>query len=352
MRNRRRARQAILLGLALFALCQGALAAIILIDGSSFRDPAHGRKLGYLDKRLAEIPDKPGPLTILQVGSSRTAAGLRGPAAEPWLAQRLGRPVVLFNMGFLGDGPIRTLVKVKQLLDDGLRPDLLLVEVLPPLLSEKGSFGQASSESIPARQLRYDEMRLLARCAAGDRPDLPWQWWLAQADAAWTYRIGLLSRFAPALLPFAAHWDPLWDIDDSGWLPPVVAAGDRPRALEAARKNFVPLLEGFKVSPRLLGVVQEAIELAQAEGIPVALIVMPEGPAFRSWYPPGAWEQIEWDLTEVSRTCSVPLLNFRDAVAESHFTDSHHLDAEGALLFTRLLAERIEPLLRPAREAR
>ena len=82
---------AVLLGLVLFALAQVALATVILIDGPSVRDPVYGRKLARLRKRLATDPGQPRPLTIVQVGSSRTAVGLRGREAEPWLAGQAER---------------------------------------------------------------------------------------------------------------------------------------------------------------------------------------------------------------------------------------------------------------------
>jgi hypothetical protein len=73
---------------------------------------------------------------------------------------------------------------------------------------------------------------------------------------------------------------------------------------------------------------------------------MPEGPIFRSWYPPAVWQQIEGALTELSRECGVPLLDLRECVGEADFFDSHHLYPEGAAVYTRRLAERIAPLLR------
>jgi hypothetical protein len=346
MTRRRRARRAVVLGLLLFGLLQAGLAAAVLLRGPAVRDPGHGRKLACLRKRLAAVSGTGRPLTIVQVGSSRTAAGLRGDQVEARLAGRLGRPVVFFNMGFLGDGPIRTLVKVKQLFNDGVHPDLLLVEVLPPLLSRASLPAQTAPQALPACHLRHDEMRLLARFVADERPDLEQEWWLAEASASSTYRVNLLSRFAPGLLPFAARWEPFWDIDEAGWLPPKLDKALVPQALEAARKTFHPYLEDFQLSPRLLDAVRATVQLAQRQGVAVALVVMPEGPTFRGWYPPGAWSRIAGALTEVSRSTGVPLLDLRTAMPESDFSDSHHLWAEGASLCTRRLAERIEPLLR------
>jgi hypothetical protein len=341
-----RARRAVLLGLALFVLSQAGFAVIVLSDAPSVREPPFGRKLALLKKRLTVESGQERPVTVVQVGSSRTAFGLRGQVAERWLSERLGRPVVVFNMGFLGDGPIRTLLKVKQLLNEGIRPDLLLVEVMPPLLAGQRESHETAPGGIRASQLRYGEMRMLGRCLERDRPDLEREWWLAQARAAWTYRIGFLSRTAPPLLSLEAHWDPLWDIDASGWC---CGGPDPEKAREgiaAAKKTFGPMLDNFRLSPRFLGVICQTIELAQQEGVAVALVVMPEGPTFRGWYPPGAWKQITGALEELSRACAVPYLDFRNELEEGDFSDSHHLHAAGAARFTHRIAQRIAPLLR------
>ena len=74
---------------------------------------------------------------------------------------------------------------------------------------------------------------------------------------------------------------------------------------------------------------------------------MPEGPVFRSFYPPESWPRVESYLDELSRRYRVPWLNARQWFGEEAFTDSHHLRPEAAALFTeRLTQEMIAPLLR------
>jgi hypothetical protein len=147
-------------------------------------------------------------------------------------------------------------------------------------------------------------------------------------------------------VPFEHRWDPRWNADAWGWYPSGHDAELASLALTRTTRTFVPLLEGFRLSPRLLTVVRQTLELARDAGVRAALVVMPEGPTFRGLYPPGAWQQIEAALTELSRAAGVPLLDFRTAVAESGFSDSHHLYADAASRFSQPLARRIEPLLR------
>src|SRR5690242_4587639 len=98
----RRARQAVLAGFVLFFLAQAVLSAGLL-RVLNLSDPDHERKLSRLKARLGA---RPRPFTVVQVGSSRTAFGVRGGEVEPWLGERLGRPVVFFNLGFYGAGPM------------------------------------------------------------------------------------------------------------------------------------------------------------------------------------------------------------------------------------------------------
>src|SRR6476661_8823531 len=102
--GKQQTRRAMLLGLALFGLAQLVLAAASQTRWPALRDPDHAHKMRLLDARLKPAPGRPRPLTVVQLGSSRTVFGLRGQVAELWLARRLGRPVVVFNLGHYGAG--------------------------------------------------------------------------------------------------------------------------------------------------------------------------------------------------------------------------------------------------------
>jgi hypothetical protein len=340
-----RARRALLLGLALFVLAQVVLAVAVLRDGATVRDPAYGAKLQRLKRRLAASPR---PLLAVQLGSSRTAYGFWGLQAEPDLAQRLGRPVVLFNMGFFGFGPVANLVTLRRLLDDGVHPEVVLIEVLPLLLRE-GPSVDARTEQFPAARLRYREMRLLANHVRAERPQLEWHWWLAQATAIHDHRLGLLTLAAPSLLPVTYTSNPGHTSDEGGWLPLPRVPPHLERSLFAVtHEETAGNLQRFQLSQRYLDVLAETVELARREGVQPALVLLPEGPAYRNWYPPGLWEQIDAALRRLAQRYRVPLFDLRATVGETDFIDSHHLYPEGAKTFTRLLARRIEPLLRPA----
>src|SRR5262245_35163644 len=145
-----RSRRALVAALLGFVLIQAALSAKVLRDPLLRRDDLWQRKLLRHRQRTAA---EPGALVVAQVGSSRTAVGLCGEESEAWLRRRLERPVLVFNFGQPGAGPIATLLGVRRLLDDGVRPDLLLVEVFPPLLLERPSHEEAGAARLSAANL-------------------------------------------------------------------------------------------------------------------------------------------------------------------------------------------------------
>ena len=64
---------------------------------------------------------------MVVLGSSRVAYGV-----DAGSLSRQGYPTALvYNFGILGSGPLLNLVNLRRLLDAGIRPNLLYVEILP-----------------------------------------------------------------------------------------------------------------------------------------------------------------------------------------------------------------------------
>lgn len=337
-----RVRLSLLTGLLAFLVVQAVVAVIARCHPWVFRDRFHGPRVRYYHRHLAV---QPRPLIVVQLGSSRTGCGLRGKVASPDLSGRLGQPVLLFNMGLAGSGLISNRVNLECLLNDGVRPDLLLLEVLPPSLNEHWC-----SDFLPERfcvaNLRREELPVVERLAVPPRSGLYWEWLANLSAPLHTHRIGLVSSFAPTILGHNVRSDG-YDIDEYGWQPfPNVTPERAARQLQIARDSYFNYLQRFRMSVRTLEIMAETIELAKSQGIPVALVVMPEGPTFRSWYPPGVWQQIEKALSDLAKRHDALLINMREALPEEDFMDSHHLLEEGGAKFSRMLAGRIEPMLR------
>jgi hypothetical protein len=349
-----RSRSALLAALLAFVALQAGLA--VAMEGwlPELRDPCYVYKAARLRRRITSA--RPRPLTVVMVGSSRTAFGLKGGAVEQRLGEELQTPVALYNFGLIGAGPLRELLTLRRLLADGIRPDLMLVEVHPCLLAGGGP--REVRQLMDGRVFRRELSFLTRHGAPG--PELRRNWWLAEAVPWYAHRFAIVSRTVPTLLPWQLRQDLFWAADNSGSiespLPPPTPEVRR-RALDQARREYYAVLQDFHLGNGPTQAMREILEICKREHIGVALVWVPEGPVFRSWYSPQAEARTRRFLKECNRTYGVPLIDAREWVPEEEFSDSHHLRSPGARRFTeRLAREALSPLLRglarPAAEAR
>jgi hypothetical protein len=339
----RSARGALLWGLAAFAALQLGLA--VAVEGwlPQLRDPYFAYRAARLAPRVAG-PDR--PFLILVLGSSRVQDGLVAGDLEAPLARALGRPVVVFNFGIPGAGPITNLLNLKRLLARGIHPDLLVVEVLPVTLADhRPEPGEASH--LQADRLWRHELAVLGRyrIALGRRYRAWWWGWLVPTHA---HRFAILSRLAPVLLPGQVRLDWARDVDASGWREPVVpevTPEQRRLGLERDAGGHGPVLASFQLGEPSCRAQKDLLRLCQARSIPAALLWMPETAAYRSWYPAAVLAQLRRFLAEVSRDYRAPLIDARAWVGEDGFRDGQHLSRGGATMFTRRFGREVLPSL-------
>src|SRR4051794_31381588 len=309
-----RACVAVLSGAAFFLLMQLGLGWVTPAWRPELRDPYYGQKMRLLQRRLV---DPPAPSMVVMVGSSRTAYGFAPSRLERQLAREVGRPVVAFNFGLFGAGPATELLTLRRLLDDGIRPSLLLVEVLPPLLAGQVPLYEFNKERLPTWKLRATEVALVEEYGGALQPGLRPAWYRTCLLPAYYLRLPLLNHVFPILLGCANRTGGFAQADSSGWAPaPPLTVERRKRNLVQAEKEYGPCLHDFRPGgPAAEGLCQ-VLELCRKEGIPAALVVMPEGPVFRGFYPPESWPRVENSLDELSRRYGVPWLNARLWFAE------------------------------------
>jgi hypothetical protein len=221
--------------------------------------------------------------------------------------------------------------------------------VLPPLLAGQVPPAELDRARLPTARLRLDELGRVEAYSGGLREGLRWEWWRAWAAPPYHHRIEILSGVWPSAVHYQHRQNGYRQMDASGWVPyphPDVSPGFRRRATEAGREEYTPYLRGYRLGgPAAMGLC-EVLEVCQRERLPAALLLMPEGPVFRSWYPPGAWEQVSAFLGGLSRRYAVPVINARAWMAEEDFADSHHLLPAAAAAFSgRLGREALVPLL-------
>ncbi len=328
-KGRRRGCTALLWALGFFATAQAALALSLEHWRPELRDPEFGSKLLRLRARLEESPRRP---LLLVLGSSRVGLGLR---PELWPPDDTARTPIVFNFGLTASGPLRQLLCLQRLLAAGIHPDQVVVEVMPPLLNQDcGGAGEA--DWIDLRRADWNDLPLLQRYSA-EPETLRYRWSASRVLPWFGYRLCLLSRFAPDLVPWKARQDIWYRVDRSGWLgygATSVTAEEYRRAMELAWWEHAPRLNPFQVTTVPDRAVRELLDLCRREKIGVRLLLMPEDSLFRSWYPPATHARLRAYLAALTQAYGVTVIDARTWVPDGQFVDGHHLLPAGAAVFT------------------
>ena len=345
----RRSRSDVLWSLALFAASQFGLAIAIECWLGELRDPRYACRAEKLIGRTAGV--EPRPLSIVMLGSSRVRDGFVASELESRLSRECRRdwrrPLVVYNFGIPGAGPVANLLHVERLIASGVKPDLLIVEIAPMLLGGKGGRPQESGY-FTADRLWRTELDLVERYGlpAADLRSTWRQDWLAPCHA---HRYAIVSRLLPAMLPIGLRLDGDRLVDGSGWQrhnDRPLSADDRRRGLEIAWNDFGAGLATFEMCEAACRADRDLLARCRQARIPAALVRMPEGKTFQGWYPPALERQIRSHLESLSAEFDVPLIDARDWIAEDGFIDGHHLHYLGAVQFSeRFGREFLAPLL-------
>ena len=335
----RRSRGALWWCLGTFAVLQAVcgLAVFLLPE---VHDPHYGYKAPVLLRRTAGRP-----LTVVMLGSSRTLNGFEAGRLEKYLARELGLPVVVFNFGSPGAGPFTELLYWHRLESEGLRPDLLLVEVLPPLLNGNNP---TEGQWLSPWRLWRPELSMLVRYGFPPAA-LRQSWWNGWLIPSYTYRFSFMTRLLPNWLPWNLRMDGTRCRDESGWNPQF-GMGQTPGQHEAkiahAYQEWAPRLTDFRLGGPACKAIQDLVGRCKRGGIPTAMVLMPEGKTFQSWYPRSAWPQVRRFLKQLRERNGVAIIDAHNWMTEADFLDSHHLLTQGAEGFATRLGPEVLRLLR------
>jgi hypothetical protein len=331
-----RGRAAVLWTLGLFALTQLALGLWIVRRHPDVRDPEYSSVCASLRARRGESPDRP---LLLMLGSSRVANALR-PAVLTRSLAGAELPPLVFNAALLWGGPLHELLVFRRLLADGVRPDWLLIEVFPPMLTQQGAFCEEGF--LTARGLQWTDGPLVYRYFRERAAGL--ERLLQEGIApALCHRARFLERFAPMLLP--RHDGPIvfWpdcgtrDPDESGWLPAPAergSAADFQRRVENNRAQTCAVLEPFQVKPTADRALHEMLDECARRHIRAALVIMPEHSTLRDCYTPAARQRVQAYLTRLHEEYQVPILDTRTWVPDEDFFDMAHVLPRAAAPFS------------------
>jgi hypothetical protein len=309
-------------------------------------DPDYWTRLQRIRTRTG--PAAGNPFTVFVLGSSRSLLGLIGSQLEESLTKTLRRPVVAINFSLCGGGSLQELFAWRRLERDGFRPDLLVVEIHPAMLSANrpglDGFGEGA---WPLSKLSWSDLDFVEKHAGVERPHVRRKWLCSAAVPLDHFRLNLVSELTPDLLtPEFRLGDPNLDasgqarVDDQAPPPEI-----RARGIDYARKEYAHSLQDFQPGPAVVWL-RELLNSSRADGVPAVMLLTPEGPAFRASYGPGVWQNVEQCLDRVVAETKTPMINARKWLGEDDFHDSHHPIRSAALRYTdRLAREGITPLV-------
>jgi hypothetical protein len=345
---RRKSRAVLIWTLAFFVAGQFALGLFVYLRHPEMCDAEFRIRLRDLRARLAEAPGR--PLAMI-VGNSRTAMGFR-PASAGKIASPNGREPVLFNFGMLGAGPVRERMVLRRVLQSGVKPDWLFVEVWAPFLLQRGFFQE--EHNIFGRDMYWEDVPVMSRLYRRR-----WDAFTNVVEATLSpgvhYRTSLLGRYAPFLIPPMAStsldcgelsWEKL---DGAGWLS---SPFDRPGPdgfavlMENAKRLTKPLLDEFQVSAVSDRALCDLLDECRTKSIRVALIILPEHSTLRGWYPPATRAALTAYLLRLGATYHAPVIDARTWCGDEEFGDYCHLLPIGARSFSERFGREVyRPLL-------
>ncbi len=277
------------------------------------------------------------------LGSSRALQGIVPDRLES-LTDADGRPYQVFNFGLTAAGPLREWLTYQRLRAAGVRPAVVLVEVLAPCFNDAGPGRFAEEEVLRDVPLSAAEVLRLRPYLA--RPGRLENAWLRER------LLPCLTQRRPITDWLLADWRPrpaagqLTDrLDERGWQPFPVDAVDpahRAQLLAAAERQYGTAFRDFRVGPGPMQALADLLADCRRDGARTLLVLMPESTTFRGWSA-AANQELRRHLDALPDGERIDARAWMD---DGDFWDTHHLFRRGAVAFSdRLAAEMARRLL-------
>jgi hypothetical protein len=343
--RRARAKPAIVAGLILTIVANIGLSIAVERHRPQWRDPEYFHRQKQLQAlhRWNRNQSHSRPLVVV-IGSSRTQMGFSAEHAAQGFGA--GAPA-LYNLSQSGSQPLGQLVNFRRMIDAGVVPDRVLIEVLPAALGVRGPL----DHQIPVSRLGWSDLTRAERYF--DQPGEVRFHWLQTRVVPWySLRVDLLAHAKLAdWTPESRRQDFLWNpLRPDGWMPyhlPDWTANASERLVARSGPQLRELFGHYEIHPGVAAAQRELLTECRNHGIAAALLVMPESPAFRALYSVNAQELLYRHIDELHMEFGIPLFDCRAWIAdEAWFWDGNHLEGSGAERFSRRFgAECLRPWL-------
>ena len=334
-RLKQSAQSALIWSLGLYALAAVVLDVVLDRWCPAPFEKVYRLKWADLCRFAAETPDRP---LLLMLGSSRTQTGFQAGRFDGVLGAD-GQPLAAYNFGVPASGPIHEYLYLRQMLEQGIRPRLLLVEFLPPLFNR--THDRIISEEGWTQSAWASATQFLRMTPYFAQPGRKAGEWLEGRLAPWYAQRMSLQAWILAVTGAARNHRPVpyahdrWGCRHPEQLSPRERAERTAVALE-----YKPSLQRFRPGEGPIRALHDLLDCCRREQIPVVLVLTPESAEFRSWYSPECRAATRDLLEEWRSRYGVAVLDATRWLEDEDFVDGHHAAASGARKFTtRLLAE-------------
>jgi len=324
-----------------------ALAAVVQ-SRPDLRDPLYYGKEDVLAEQF--FPEVPGRITVVAIGSSRTANAFHPPTVEMGVTDATGQPCFAFNDAVLGRGPIFQLLHLRRLLARGIKPDLLILEVVPSLFAARGGKPSEIGHIRPDR-LTWKEVEALADLGYTDS-EYRNDWRGSMLNPWFAFRFQLLGMIEPKWTPPEVVAERRKWPNKTGWQPYMgqVTRENYVKQLELAKGGHFENLDKMEMGQAAIAALREALALCKREGILAAIVLTSENSDFRSWYGPAAHAAVAEILQICRQDADGRVIDARAWMPDDAFADGHHMFDVAAPTYTsRLVRELILPALRERR---
>ncbi len=311
----------------------------------AFRDPLYSSKEDVLAKQF--IADVPGRVTVVAIGSSRTANAFHPPSVETVVTEATGKPCFAFNDAVLGRGPIFQLLHVRRLIARGIKPDVLVLEIVPSQFAAHGGKPSEIGHIRPDR-LTWEEVEALAELGYSDAKYRD-EWLESMLNPWFAFRFQLLGMIQPKWTPPEVIAETRKFPNKTGWQPyeERLTPEKHVKQLESAKSGHFENLNKMELGHAAVAALRETLALCKREGILAVVVLTAENSDFRSWYGPAALRAVE-ELIQISKHgADGRVIDARAWMPDAAFADGHHMYDLAAPSYTsRLTRELILPALR------
>ena len=247
---------------------------------------------------------------------------------------------LVYNFGYRGATPLWTWLLLMRLLDCGIKPDFVLVEL---------ALAECVNPCPAEQQIKEWTGRLSLADIRRLRPYVENEWqlpsdWLAERLSALSvFSEGIRSDLRPKWQQHRTRANYTWEImDEYGYVPypsNQVTATDRHRLMHEAFRIHRRSIAGAPVSEVVRQVHRDLAARCYAEGIVVAFTWAPESRKYQDAFGPCRTETVAEYTRFFAAELKAPVFAAPDCLVEEDFADGYHLLPSGAARYSRWLAE-------------